>query len=253
MNELILWLLVFLRVSALLTVFPIFSAANFPVQLRIALGALLSALIFPNVSLPETLPIDYLGMTGLMAREIAVGLVFGFVSSLIFHGLDAAGTLISSELGLSMPPSFNPMTNSSTMAPGSILYYLAAMIWLSMDFHHWMLVGIGKTFQFIPIGTAVFGQALLNDMIHRTSLTFVIALHLAAPLLAVSFIISLIFAVLGRAVPQMNVFQDSISVKALAGMGVFGMTMQLMSQHIINYLRQLPEDMLHVAQLLHTG
>ena len=29
--------------------------------------------------------------------------------------------------------------------------------------------------------------------------------------------------------------------------------MELMSQHIINYLRRLPEDMLRVAQLLGAG
>ena len=32
-------LMVFLRVSAMLAVFPVFSAQNFPVQLRLALGA----------------------------------------------------------------------------------------------------------------------------------------------------------------------------------------------------------------------
>ena len=40
MLELTNWMMVFLRVSAMLSVFPVFSAANFPVQLRLALGAL---------------------------------------------------------------------------------------------------------------------------------------------------------------------------------------------------------------------
>ena len=75
---------------------------------------------------------------------------------------------------------------------------------------------------------------------------------LAAPVMAVSFIISLVFSMLGRAVPQLNVFYESISVKTLAGLSVFGVSMQLMSQHIMNYLRLLPEDVLKVAQLLHT-
>ncbi len=33
-------------------------------------------------------------------------------------------------------------------------------------------------------------------------------------------------------------------------MSVFGLTLQLMSQHIINYLQRLPEDILHVAQMM---
>ena len=83
-----------------------------------------------------------------------------------------------------------------------------------------------------------------------TSGIFVIALQLAAPLMAVSFIISLVFSVLGRAVPQMNVFSESFAVRPLVGLSVFGLTLDLMSEHIVNYLRRLPEDMLRVAQLL---
>ncbi len=56
--------------------------------------------------------------------------------------------------------------------------------------------------------------------------------------MAVSFIISLVFAVLGRAVPQMNVFTESFAVRPLVGLSVFGLTLELMSEHIINYLRQ---------------
>lgn len=76
------------------------------------------------------------------------------------------------------------------------------------------------------------------------------ALQLAAPLMAVSFLISLVFSVLGRAVPQMNVFAESFAVRPLVGLSVFGLTLELMSEHIINYLRHLPEDLMRVAQLL---
>jgi hypothetical protein len=51
----------------------------------------------------------------------------------------------------------------------------------------------------------------------------------------------------------MNVFHESFAVRTLAGLSVFGLTLQLMSQHIINYLRRLPEDMLSVAHLLSAG
>jgi flagellar biosynthesis protein FliR len=39
------WLFAFLRASALMLVFPLFSAANFPVQIRVALGALTAFLV----------------------------------------------------------------------------------------------------------------------------------------------------------------------------------------------------------------
>jgi flagellar biosynthetic protein FliR len=253
MSELINWMMVFLRVSAMLSVFPIFSMGNFPVQLRLALGALLAGLISPNLPHDLALSQDCLGLAGIMAVEVCAGLAFGFASRMIFFALDMAGAIIGAEIGLQMPPSINPMSGAQVTAPATILYYLAAMLWLGLDLHHWMLAGIVKTYAYLPIGGAHMSAAFVTDMVARSSQTFVIAIQLAAPVMAVSFIVSLVFSVLGRAVPQMNVFHESFSVRTLAGLSVFGITMQLMSQHITNYLRRLPEDVLSVAQLLGSG
>jgi flagellar biosynthetic protein FliR len=253
MLDLTNWLLVFLRVSAMLSVFPVFSAANFPVQLRLALGALLAALICPILPPLSTVPHDLWGMVGLMAMEVGIGLLLGFTSRIIFFALDMAGSIISTEIGLQLPSSMSPMSQGQTNSIGSALYYLAAMLWLNLDLHHWMLAGIERTYHFLPMGGAHVSGALMTDMIARTSQIFLVALQLAAPIMAVSFIISLVFSVLGRAVPQMNVFHESFVFRILIGLTVLGLTMQLMSQHIINYLRRLPEDILQVAQLLGAG
>jgi flagellar biosynthesis protein FliR len=244
------WLMVFLRVSAMLSVFPVFSATNFPVQLRLALGALVSALICPVVPANVAQSADIWGLVGAMALEVGIGLALGFASRMIFFALDIAGAIISTEIGLQLPTSLNPMSGSQTNTTGSILYYLAAMLWLSLDMHHWMLVALQRTYTFLPVGGGHMTGALATDMIQRTSQVFVIALQLSAPIMAVSFIISLVYSVLGRAIPQMNVFQDSFAVRIIVGLSIFGLTMQLMSQHIINYLRRLPEDVLQVAQIL---
>jgi flagellar biosynthetic protein FliR len=243
-------LLVFLRIGSMLSIFPVFSAANFPIQLRFALGILLTGLITPTLPPGVGEAHDMLGLIGMMAMEIGVGLLIGFVSRMIFFALDMAGAIITSEIGLSLPPSINPMSGGQVTAPGTMLYYLAAMLWLSLDLHHWTLVALLKTYTWLPIGGAHLHEMLLTDMLNRTSALFVIALQLAAPVMAVTFIVSLIFSVLGRAVPQMNVFQEHFAFRTFAGLSVFGITLQLMSQHIENYLRRLPEDMLNVAQML---
>lgn len=253
MLDLTNWMMVFLRVSAMFSVFPVFSASNFPVQLRLALGALMAALICPVLPATMAPSPDVWGLIGLMALEVGIGLMLGFASRMIFYALDMAGSIISTEIGLQLPSSLNPMTEVQTNSTGSILYYLAAMLWLSLDMHHWMLVGLQRTYTYLPVGGGHLSGALMSDMIERTSQTFLIALQLSAPIMAVSFIISLVFAVLGRAVPQMNVFHESFVFRILIGLTIFGMTIQLMSQHIVNYLRRLPEDVLHVAQLVGAG
>ncbi|HET7624112.1 MAG TPA: flagellar biosynthetic protein FliR [Verrucomicrobiae bacterium] len=250
MSELTNWMMVFLRVSAMLAVFPVFSAQNFPVQLRLALGALMAVMIgsmLPPMSGHFT---DLWGLVGAMMMEVGIGLLLGFASRMIFFALEMAGGIITSEIGLSLAPIFNPLSNNQSVAPAAILYYLAAVLWLTLDMHHWMLAAFEKTYVYLPIGGAHLSEALMTDIMARTSECFLITLQLTAPIIAVSFIISLVFSVLGRAVPQMNVFAESFVVRTLVGLTVFGLTMQLMSQHIANYLHRLPEDILRVAQLM---
>ena len=247
------WMMVFLRASALLAVFPVFSARSFPPQLRVALGALLAWLVLP--ALPATAPLgDSLGsLVGAMIVEVCVGLLLGFVSRMVFFALDMAGAVIATEVGLILPPGVNPLQDSQATVASVLLFYLAAMLWFSLDLHHWLLLGFRDSYRLLPLGGAHVSEALLTDVLGRTAKTFVVALQLAAPVMAISFIITLVFSVLGRAVPQMNVFVESFSVRILVGLTVFGLTCQLMAQHIANYLRRLPEDMLRVAQLLGAG
>ena len=249
MPDLLNWLLVFLRASALLSIFPVFSATNFPVQIRIALGALLSFLVAPLVPVVSLAQFDFWAVSGLMAMEVGFGLLLGFVSRMLFYALEIAGGLIATEMGLMVPAGINPLSTSPTSEIGTILQYMAAMLFLSLNLHHGLLLAFQKSYQFLPIGGGHLHESLLLDVLGRTSHLFLFAVQMAAPALAVAFIVTLVFAVLGRAVPQMNVFSESFSVKLLSGMMVFGLTCHLMAQHIANFLHRLPEDVLRVALL----
>jgi flagellar biosynthetic protein FliR len=244
------WLLVFLRVSALLTVFPVFSMSHMPVQLRVALGVLTAVLIAPFVSPPATAPNSIFDVFGLMVLEVCVGLLLGFISRLVFFALDVAGGLIAAETGLMFTPDPDPFTATETQAPGLVLYLLAIMLIFGMDLHHWLLMAIQRSFGLVPIGGMHLHPGLLSAVIQRTSSTFLIAVQITAPIIAVSFIITLTFSILGRAVPNINVFSESFSVRSLVGIALLGLSLQLMAHQILAFLRQLPDDLLRVAQLL---
>jgi flagellar biosynthesis protein FliR len=247
------WLLVFVRVSAFFAVFPIFSANHFPVRVRTALSALVAFLVTPLLPALPTAPSGAWSWIGLMAGEVGVGLLLGFVSRLVFYTLEFAGSLAATEMGLNMAASLNPFSQARSEVPSVMLYYLGAIIFLTMDMHHWLLLALQRTYQFLPVGSARLRETLLMDLVGRTSQMFVLGLLLAAPVVAVSFLINLVFSVLGRAVPQVNVFMESLSVRILAGLAVFGLTLNLVGQHAVNYFKHLPEDVLRVAQLLGGG
>ena len=185
--------------------------------------------------------------------EVGIGVLLGFVCRLLFYTLEFAGAIMASEMGLNLGATLNPFSGARSETPGLILFYLGAIIFFTLDLHHWVLVAFQRTFQVLPIGGAHLRQALFTVVVERTGQIFLVGLLMAAPMIAVSFLINLVFSVIGRAVPQMNVFAESFAIRILAGLVVLGLTLNLLAQHIINYARRVPEDMIRIAQFLGPG
>lgn len=244
------WSMVFLRASGLLAVFPIFSAPSIPVRIRVALGALLAFMVGPALPRYDWQELDLWTLLLRMGAELAVGLLFGYLAKIVFFALETAGSIISVEIGLNLPPSFSPLTSASSTVPGVMLNYLASVVWLSLDLHHWMLLGFQRTYDLLPIGQIHWHEPAMLEVLNWARLLFIIALQISAPVMAISFVISLVFSVLGRAVAQMNVFTESLGVRIFAGLLVFGWSLQLMALQIVGYLQRLPEDILRLAKVL---
>jgi flagellar biosynthetic protein FliR len=185
-----------------------------------------------------------------MIKEVGVGLLFGFISRLIFYILEFAGNVIAAELGMNWSATLNPFSGSRSEAPALVLFYLGTILFLSLNMHHWLLLALQRSYEALPIGGARLTPGLFADMVSRGNTIFLAGLLMSAPIIAVSFLINLVFSVIGRAVPQMNVFVESFSFRALAGLAVFGLTLNMTAQHAINYLRRLPEDLVLVSKLL---
>ena len=244
------WLFVFMRISAFLLVLPFFTMANFPVTLRVALGALAALLLAPLLPPFAANRLDFFSLLGTMFQEVSVGLLLGFLSRLIFLTVELAGGIIGTEMGLNMAAVLDPVSGQSEQVPSTILSYLAALVMLTLNLHHWMLLGFERTYSVLPVGAAHLNAALFEVLVTRTSEVFLVALQISAPVMAVSFVVTVVFALLGRAVPQMNVFGESFGFRIVVGLVVFGFTLQIAAQYVQNYLNRLPNDLLAVAQML---
>lgn len=247
------WMFVFVRASAFLLVLPVFSAPNIPRWTRVALAAMMAVLVAPILPPLGFRPVGFLSWVGVFAIEAVAGLIVGFVTRMVFYVCDFAGRLITNEMGLNMASVFNPATGESTQAPGLILFYFSITVLMALDLHHWVLLGFRNTYSVLPIGTAHLAGALVDDIVGHTSRMLGVGVLMAAPLMAVSFVITLVFSILGRVVPQMSAFLESFAVRALGGIVVFALSLDTMAQHLLNYLLRLPEDMMRVAQYLGVG
>ncbi len=241
------WMFGFVRAGGFLLSLPVFSAANVPVQVRVALAALLGVLVAPGLG--ATIPPGgLLTAIGAFMMEAVIGLAFGFMARLVFGAFEVAGQLVTAELGLNLSSILNPITTLPTQAPGMMLFLLAAVLMFALDLHHWLIAGFVKSYEVLPVGAAHLREALLGGVVKQSAGIFIVAVQMAAPIMAVSFVVTLVFAVLGRAVPQMNVFSESFAFRIMAGLGVFAITLPLMAAHMSNLLRRLPDDLVRVAQ-----
>jgi len=241
-------MLVFLRAGAFLLALPFFSATNFPVTMRVALAALMALLLAPILPPFSLGHVAFFTLFWVMIQEVFIGLLLGFVARMIFYAVEMGGSIIANELGLNMASILDPMSQMSSQIPATILFYLATLVMLTLNLHHWILAGFERSFSVLPIGVVHLHGEMFDIVSGQISDIFDVALEICAPVLAVSFVVTVVFGVLSRAVPQMNVFILSFSFRIIAGMIVFGFTLQLAAQHVVNYLHRLPGDMLNLAQ-----
>lgn len=235
----------------MLSVFPVFSASAVPVRLRIALGAMLAFLVSPTlVGGPSPAQLGLLDVAVLLFKEISIGLLMGYLCRLVTFSVQLAGHFISMETGLQMGSLVAPGESTPTEVPGVILNLLAIMLLLALDIHQMILIAFTQSYTVLPIDGGRLSEELFRSVTAMAGRTFLVAVKIAAPLIAVGIVVNLLLMVFARATPQMNIFAESFSVRILIGLALFGMTMNLTAEHIAAYLRQLPEDFILVTRLL---
>tara|TARA_Y100000588_G_scaffold392707_2_gene505603 strand:- start:1518 stop:2288 length:771 start_codon:yes stop_codon:yes gene_type:complete len=250
----ITWLLIFIRAGAMLYVFPIFSATAVPVRLRVGLAAVMGLFILPGVFAPPNVTsYTLVGMVLLIGKEVLLGLILGYLCRLVLFSMALAGHYIGTELGLQLSSTIAPGETQPVQVPGVLMQLLAVMLILALDIHHLLLAGFQQSYNVLPIGAGQLSNALFDTMLEKTAWTFVIAVKIAAPMIAVSIVINLLMMVLGRAVPQMNVFMEAFGVRILVGIFLMGFIFNMAAHEISAYVRRLPDDFTQVIRLLGMG
>lgn len=234
--------LAFSRASGLLLLLPVFSGASIPVRMRIALAALLALIATPLIG-SVTLPPHWLMLVVALGHESLAGLLMGLAARMLFYAIEMAGQIITSEIGLSLSPSIDPITETTSSPLSTLLFYFGTLLFLLSGAHHWCLLAFVRSFEVFPTNAA-FDPATADLVIAQSGRIFLVAVQLAAPLLALNFLINLAFAVLGRAAPSINAFQASFPVRILAGLMLLGLTFGVAAQHMLGELRAAPELML---------
>ena len=222
------FLLVLLRVSAVLIVAPIFGHHNYLNQAKVGLAFMVSLVIFPLISAHHPLVPDALfPYVFMMIREATLGLVLGYAVLLLFVGIQFAGQLAGLQMGLDIVDVIDPSSSTQISIFGQYFNILAILILLTIDGHHLVLQGLMRRFEVIPLGGVQMKEAVMLKLIALTSEVFVIAIKIAAPIIMALFLVSVALGILARTVPQMNILVVGFPVQLATGIAVLIASMPL--------------------------
>ena len=146
------FILIFLRVSAVIVFIPVLGDRNVSVKIKGGLALLISALLFPNVAFnAANVGFDIFSLFIRMGSEVLIGAAIGFTSQLLFSGIQLAGQLIGFQMGFSIANVIDPASSQQVSITAEFMYILMLLIFLAFNGHHIFISGLAKSFQTVPL------------------------------------------------------------------------------------------------------
>ncbi|MEK9633122.1 MAG: flagellar biosynthetic protein FliR [Opitutae bacterium] len=247
-QEIVVWVLVFLRTGAFFLGIPLFAGKMIPKKIRTAFALMFALLINPLVPADLELANHFAGAILLALNEMCIGLLLAMTVRMVFFAVELAGHLISYEIGLMASNSVNPLLGSTDATITTLLYYFSLLLFFVSGVHYDVLKAFIMSFELLPIGAFFLKASPTVEFVEEVSHVFVIGTLMAAPFIALNFLVNVSFAVLGKAVPKMNVFMTSFAIRIFAGLLLLVSSILLISSYILENSRRSVEIMLDIIQ-----
>lgn len=243
---LIAWMMVFLRGLGVILLLPTLGSRPLPVVVRVALSALLATLMYGLVPRPTALPGGNMSLVLACLGETILGLLMGFIGRLVFAAVDMAGRMITQELGLMAAPGIDAPTPASEPL-AAFLATFAGMMFFLLGGHLGALSAFARSFDFAPAGAPAYSAMAVEHLIKGTGQVIELGFRMAAPFMALNFLINLAFSVLGKAVPKMNVFILSYPLRSLLGFILLATSGALLTRYLAPEFADMPFRILEIV------
>lgn len=255
MNELLgyldVFLLVFVRMGALLWMNPIFSRKNVPMMARVGIVFSISLLLAPLQDGAAVAALGPLDLVMAMIRELGLGLLMGLVFQIYYYMLYVAGDLMDTVFGLSMAKVMDPVSSVQASTWGQMLNVLFVLYFFATGSHLLMIKLFAYSYELVPVGAyTIMLPRVTAYLLTLFNSVFILAAKLALPFAAAEFIVEAAMGVLMKLIPQIHVFVINLQTKIIAGILLMIVFAQPLGDFIDHYVVSLMEEMQKVLTLL---
>lgn len=225
-STVITFLLILFRIGGMMVSAPLFSMPSIPPQVKIGLSFAMALIFMPFHSADFVVPTNLVQFAVIGVQEVAIGILLGFAASLIFSAIQMAGEFISIQMGLSVATVLDPITHTQAPLMGQLYFYFALLVFLSLNAHHALILGIDRSFAWIPLGDFITNGGLMTErMLVMARDMFVIALLVGLPVMGLLLITEAALCFVAKVMPQMNIFMVGMPLKV--GVGLLAIMLSL--------------------------
>lgn len=237
------------RILVAFAILPILTEPIVPATLRNGIILLLSLFVLP-LTYEQFIHIEQttLNMLAIIAKEGVIGLMIGYVLSVPFWAVKAAGFLIDMQRGVMSALFFSQVTSNMVSPLGNLFsMFLTTLLLMSGGFML-LLEVLFLSYQtwpidlfFPPINLEVAGFFL-----RQLDLLLYTAVLIAGPLVGLMLLIDLGTGLVGRYLPQLNAFLIAMPVKS----GITFFMLAIYIGFIATYLQEIFFGIAHRLSLL---
>ncbi|MCK5152883.1 MAG: flagellar biosynthetic protein FliR [Spirochaetales bacterium] len=216
LQNLELFILIFVRIFALISIAPLLSSAGVPGIAKVGLALFTGIVIFPWVAEQGYLiPQSGFSYAMVMVGEIVIGLILGFMLTVIYSAFLLSGQLYSMQMGFGASMVYDPLAQIQIPLMGQFINLMAMFIFVIVGgFQKIFLMGVLRSFETIKAVDLLYMREPLLKMILRSmTILFEQALIIAFPILGVLLLISVSMGLLAKAAPQMNLLMLGFPIK----------------------------------------
>ncbi len=218
-----LFLLIMMRMNAMMTVAPFFSSGVLPFQVRTLVSFLISIVIFPMVAQRQfTMPGGMGGYFLLVLQEVTIGVYIGFLVMVIFSAFQLSSQFFSVQIGFGINEVLDPLGQVSVPLVGQLKNLIGLLVFLAINGHHFLIKAVYRSYELVPVleMTRATTGGMMKYLMYSFSGMFVIALKISLPIVATVFLVTCTMGILAKAAPQMNIMMLAFPFKIVVAFGI---------------------------------
>lgn len=227
--------LIITRLAMITSVIPFLTGKPVPGSIRLGFAVIMTVFLFPYLKPadPSLMPKAPMFIFLLFAKEAFYGVAIGIAASIVFHGFEAAGSMVDNQRGAAQARLLIPQLGDQSSVFGSFSFLLGIVIFLSIGGHIFFLKAVMESYDLLPILSLpkAFPDflAMSEEFIKMTGNVLLLSVQLSAPVLIAIFVADVILGIMSKTAPAINVWELGFAIRGILGVVVFFMSIGLVA------------------------